>query len=113
MNRCFAGRLLIVAPFVMTGCTSSADKSGPKEPIPAYQVALVRNGRSDEINVVAALLTSVDWTAIAGCPSLRALLLDNPAQEVSAADLQQLSTLKKLEHLRVRGRGIDDEAVRQ
>src|SRR5437763_11211136 len=107
MSHIFVRRpLVFLAPLIAAGCTSSADKSEPKEPMPAYQVALVRNDRSDQINVASALLTDADWQAIGGCPNLRTLLLDNPAQQVSAANIEQLSPLENLEHLRIRGRGI-------
>src|SRR2546423_922237 len=104
MSHIFVPRLLVfLAPLVAAGCTSSAGNGEPKEPIPAYQVALVRSYKSDQINVASTLLTDADWQAIAGCPNLRTLLLDNPAQQVSAMDIRQLSPLENLEHLRIRG----------
>src|SRR5205823_7997218 len=95
--------LVFLAPLIAAGCTSAADKSEPKEPMPAYQVALVRDHKSDQINIASALLADADWQGIAGCPNLRTLLLDNPAQQVSVADIEQLSPLQNLEHLRIRG----------
>ena len=108
----FSTQYPVLGVLLIAGCTVPPEaKDGAQEPIPAYQVALVQSGKSDEISIASTLLTDADWKAIAACPSLRTLLLDNPEQQVSATDIKQLSSLENLEHLRIRGGGIDDAAL--
>lgn len=90
----------------LTGCTSAPTEATLKE-----QVAAVRAGESDQILVEQAVLTDSDLRELPGLANLRELLLDSAESRFSAAGIKQLIGLPKLEHLRIRGTGIDDEAL--
>src|SRR5829696_9310874 len=92
----------------LAGC-----ESAPLEPTLRVQAAAVRDGQSDRILVEQALLTDDDLKDLIGLTNLRELLLDNPNSRFTAAGIRQLSGLTRLEHLRIRAAGIDDEALHE
>ncbi len=85
-----------------------------EEPLEAtlrQQAAAVRAGESDRILVEEAAIGDDDLREVTGLANLRELLLDNPRSRFTPAGIRQLIGLPKLEHLRIRGTGIDDEAL--
>jgi len=91
---------------VFTGCGSA-----PSEPTLAEQIAAVRAGQSDRIQIEHTVLTDDDLRQITELTQLRELLLDNAESRFTASGINYLSGLPKLEHLRIRGGGIDDKAL--
>lgn len=91
---------------LLAGC-----EQGQRELSLAEQAAAVRAGASDRIQIEQTRLTDEHLAELAGLENLRELLLDHPESRFSAAGLKRLVGLPKLEHLRIRGRGIDDEAL--
>jgi hypothetical protein len=105
--------LLFLAILLLAGCdsTSNAPSPGDVEPSFAEQVAGVRDGKSDRIQAEAAALADDDLAGLAGLTTLRELLIDHPQSRVTAGGIKQLRNLPALEHLRIRGPGIDDPAL--
>src|SRR5262245_14174017 len=100
--------LLWLASAFAAGCNAE-----PPEASLAEQAAAVRAGTSDRIFLERAAPTDGDLRELTGLDNLRELLLDNAQCRFTAASLKQLSGVPKLEHLRIRGAGIDDEALTQ
>src|SRR5207248_1931348 len=85
--------------FVLAGCKPGG-KSEPTEseqPL-AAQVADVRSRKADQIQVEQVPLHDDDLRGLANQENLRVLLLDHLGNHFSAAGLQHLATLNKLQH---------------
>jgi len=91
---------------LFAGCEAAPGEAPLKE-----QATAVRENKSDRILIEQAVVTDDDLQELAGLANLRELLLDNAESRFSAAGLKRLSGLPKLEHLRIRGSGVDDEAL--
>jgi len=98
--------VVCTSQLMLTGCGSA-----PSEPTLAEQIASVRAGQSDRIQVEQALLTDDDLRQITRLGPLRELLLDNADSRFTAAGIDEINGLPKLEHLRIRGTGVDDKAL--
>jgi hypothetical protein len=101
----------------LSGCRAAADQHAAsaeeQEPTLAEQVAAAREGTSDRIQVEAIPLSDDDLGKLSDVDNVRELLLDHPQSCFTAKGLRHLVGLPKLQHLRVRGAGIDDEALAQ
>jgi hypothetical protein len=104
----FVQTVLLAGALSVVGC-----KQQPAEPTLAEQAANVRSGLSDRIVVEHTALDDSDLQEVSGLPNLRELLLDSADSHFSAAGVLQLVALPKLEHLRIRGTGINDAALKQ
>ncbi len=82
------------------------------EPGLAEQIAAVQRGESTRILVEREVLADHDLSALVNLSSLTDLLLDNDQSEFSEQGLAALTLLPNLQHLRIRGRGINDAAVK-
>ncbi len=80
-----------------------------KEPTLSEQIASVERGESDRIHLLKSTVADSDLAQLIAVKNLRELLLDD--SQVSAAGIQKLIGLPALEHLRIRGRPLDDEAL--
>lgn len=98
-----------LAGLFFCGC----QKSPPTELPLAQQAAHVRSGISESIIVESVPLGDDDLESIRDLDNLELLLLDHPDNKFSSSGLKKLSGLTNLKHLRIRGRGVDDEAVEQ
>jgi hypothetical protein len=77
----------------------------------AEQIAEVVAGKSDQIHVSTTPLVDADLIAIGDAQSLRVLMIDHDDSRMTAAGMRHLAGLPHLKHLRIRGAGIDDEAL--
>jgi hypothetical protein len=103
---------LLVLPIAVSGCGAKAEQEdGASEQALAAQIAAVQEGASDTIQLEHTPLTDRDLAAIGELRNLRVLQLDDARAQFTAAGIAQLSKLSGLEHLRIRGRGIDDAAI--
>jgi len=106
--------LCVVGATSLVGCGSRAEgDSASVEPALSAQVALVRAGESDQIQIEQSPLNDRDLESLAGLSSLRVLLIDHPKSHFSADGLKRLADLANLEQLRSRAPGIDDAALAQ
>ena len=105
--------LALSAAVISTSIGCSFPVAPESEPSLAAQASSVRAGSVDRIQVETTPLTDDDLSVLAGLETLRELLLDNPKSNFTAAGLRHIERLPKLEHLRIRGTGIDDEALKQ
>jgi hypothetical protein len=103
--------LVAAALMNSAGCMGSA-KPEPAEPSLAEQVANVRAG-GDHIQIEHTAVNDNDLRLCAGLDRLRVLQIDSSQSHISASGLKQIDDLPTLEHLRIRGAGIDDEALAQ
>jgi hypothetical protein len=97
---------LLLAAAVLAGCDAE-----PQEPSLKEQAAAVRAGKADSIVIEQAILGDADLQDVTRLESLRELLLDSARSRFTAAGIRRLDGLPRLEHLRIRGSGIDDEAL--
>jgi hypothetical protein len=105
--------LVAVATMNVAGCMASAQRQpADTEQSLAAQAESVRTG-NDRIQVEHTALHDDDLRLLAGLAQLRVLLLDSPQSRITASGLRQIRALPKLEHLRIRGSGIDDDALAQ
>ncbi len=79
----------------------------------AEQAKQVRSGISESILVEATPLGDGDLEVLRDLQGLHTLLLDHGDNRFSAVGLSKLSGLTNLKHLRIRGKGVDDEAISQ
>jgi hypothetical protein len=79
------------------------------EPTLAEQIAAVERGQSDRIHLIQGVVGDDDLPRIIALKALRELLLDN--SQITSAGVEQLQSLPNLEHLRLRGRPLDDAAL--
>lgn len=106
MKRLAPCRLLVCLTLAAAGCESAPQELSLRE-----QAAEVKAGKSDSIQIEHAALSDADLKELTALAGLRELLLDNVQNRFSAAGIKQLIGLPQLEHLRIRGAGIDDEAL--
>lgn len=96
------------AAFVTTlGCQSASEG----EPTLEHQLDLVRAGKSDLVQLERQTVSDDDLAKLASAASLRVLLIDNPDSRATAKGLKHIAGLQKLEHVRLRGSGVDDAAL--
>src|SRR5262245_41183940 len=105
---------LLASFLALVGCTTVGknDPAQSEEPF-AAQVANVRSGKTDQIQVEQVTLRDDELRELAELQNLRVLLLDHPGCRFSGEGLRQLTGLKKLQHLRIRGGEIDGQALVQ
>jgi hypothetical protein len=77
----------------------------------AEQIAAVERGESTRIEIAETALGDADAEAIASLAGLKELLVDHPDSRFSIAGIASLATLPHLEHLRLRGPGIDNACL--
>lgn len=83
------------------------------EPSLAEQMAAVERGETTRILVERELPGDQDLVALSKLTKLTDLLLDNSACEFHASGIAALAELPNLQQLRIRGRGIDNECLRE
>jgi hypothetical protein len=98
---------------ILAGCGAASSKQDPAEQSIVAQAAEVRAEKTDQIQIEKTPLGDDDLKALAGLENLHILLLDSPDSQFSAEGLKQLAGLLAIEHLRIRGRGVDDPALTQ
>lgn len=104
-------RLLLLCTLALGGCFPIAKpRVEDREQSLASQIISVRAGESDVIQVERVALADADLAALADLPNLHSLLLDHSGNQISAAGIRHLQKLP-LVHLRIRGAGIDDDAI--
>ena len=121
-------RWLPVAVFVclLGGCGSSDEPrpaqvptaaQSPAEAAPeqtlAEQIAAVERGESWRIEVSQSALTDQDLIEVSQLAGLRELLVDHPESSVELPGIVALASQGELVHFRLRGRGIDDQCLRE
>ncbi len=79
----------------------------------AEQIAAVRRGESTRILLEREVLDDDNLNALSKLASLTDLLLDNSASQFSIMGIATLAEMPNLQHLRIRGRGIDDAGLRE
>jgi hypothetical protein len=107
----FAASALVAAGLSL-GCHAPVrDAAEPAESSWDDQIARVRSGQSDRIQIEQTPLTDDDLQRLAGLANLRELLVDHAQSTITAAGIKRLAELPRLEHLRLRGPGLDNAAV--
>jgi hypothetical protein len=101
---------------IAIGCDRQPEANAPALPVAAEasfdaQIAAVREGRENTILVEQTPLTDDDLARLDGLDNLTTLCIDHPDSRVTPAGIAHLARLSKLEHLRIRGPGIGDEAL--
>jgi hypothetical protein len=101
-----------------SGAAATASAGGglvadPPEPSLAEQIAAVRRGESTRILAEHEVLGDGDLVALAELPSLVDILLDNAQSRYSPRGIAALAALPNLQHVRLRGRDIDDDCLRE
>jgi hypothetical protein len=102
----FGGAACLLA----TGC-GRASSPEQTEPSLEAQLAAVQAGETDEVHLTVRPVSNADCAKIATATSLRVLLIDQPDSRITAEGLKHLASLPNLEHLRLRGPGVDDAAL--
>jgi hypothetical protein len=102
--------------FALLLLLSASGCSRPKpmtlaEPSFVQQLASVKAGHSQTIDVSSWWVLDADIVQLADATALRALLIDYPESRITAAGLKHLADLPNLEHIRLRGPGVDDKAL--
>jgi len=100
---CASGWCLLLA---LAGCAAEPEETSLKE-----QAEAVRRGESDRILIETAILADDDLRELTGLENLRELLIDSASSRFTAEGIGQLIGLPRLEHLRIRGTGVDDQAL--
>src|SRR5688572_20325542 len=103
-------RALLLLLALVTGCSPTNVTSEVYEPSLDEQLRSVLSGQSDEI-VSAAALADDDLAVIEKATALRILIVENQESRITARGIQSLANLPNLEHLRLRGPGVDDAAL--
>jgi len=85
----------------------------PPEPTLAEQMAAVERGASTQILVEQEAQGDQDLIALGKLTQLTDLLLDHAASEFHAGGVAALANLPNLQHLRIRGWGINAECLRE
>ena len=125
-------RLLILCGLLsiaMCGAVGGCGPAGPMKPTAespepaaaeiapeltlAEQIAAVERGEMTRILVEREVLGDDDLAALGKLTPLVDLLLDNAQSSYSTKGLAALVELPNLQHLRIRGRGIDDDSLRE
>lgn len=104
---CAVGQSVI--GLLMFGC----QPTGPMELSLAEQAKQVRSGICESILVEATPLGDGDLEVLRDLQGLHTLLLDHPDNRFSVVGISKLAGLTNLKHLRIRGKGVDDEAMGQ
>ena len=105
------------ALYVWLALAAGCDRSPPDAPPPpteltfAEQIAAVQAGNEGTILVEQAPLTDDELRQLRGLDSLTALCIDHESSRITAAGIAHLAELPRLTHLRIRGSGIDDDAL--
>ena len=113
MNRMLVWPLIIL----LAGCQGEPDQkplpaaAPPAEATLAEQIAAVRAGTQTTILVEHTPLTDGDLALLQGLDGLTALCIDDPRSRITAEGIAALAELPKLDHLRIRGSGVDDRAL--
>jgi len=81
------------------------------EPSFERQLEAVQAGSSDTIHIASWRILDADISGLAETSALRTLIIDDPESRITAAGLKHLAGLPNLEHLRIRGSGVDDAAL--
>ena len=106
-----AGALAIAAWFVVANRPEDPQgKPQPPEASFAVQLAAVKDGASDRIELAEKSVGDEELKQLAGVESLRELLIDKGT--MTTTGLTALTKLPKLEHLKIRGARIEDEGFR-
>jgi hypothetical protein len=77
----------------------------------AEQIAAVKRGETTRILVDRDVLADRDLLPLVDLTELTDLLLDNSESEFTVQGLAGLTLLPNLQHLRIRGRGVNDAAL--
>jgi len=89
-----------------------ASPGPPREPSFDVQCSHVRSGLVDTIDIQDQPVSDQNLISTNGLKTLRVLLLDHNSSRVSAFGFNRLAGYcESLEHLRYRGRGVDDDAL--
>jgi hypothetical protein len=104
--------VLSFALLIAAGCGPS-NLGTVVEPSFEEQLAAVKAGRSDAIHLASFLVADDDLAHIDQATALRTLIIDQPESRITAGGLKHLKGLPHLEHLRLRGPGVDDEGLAQ
>jgi hypothetical protein len=75
------------------------------------QIAAVEHGETTRIENAQKLLGDADAAALGKVTALEELLVDHPDSRFSVEGIASLAALPNLEHLRIRGRGIDNACL--
>lgn len=117
MNRTWS--LPLLALVVLVGCSRpvetpaqlESEQNQPVEPDFAAQVATVKAGQSDRIQIEAQPISDEELQSLAGLENLEVLILDYPTNAITREGFATLGQLPKLMHLRLRGVKVDDESA--
>jgi hypothetical protein len=107
--------LILLVAIVCSGCSeppsSAVEAPAIAEPSFADQLDAVRRCVAVRIQVEASPLSDRDLQQLAGADLLHTLQVDHADSRITAAGIQHLAALPNLDHLRLRGPGIDDAAL--
>lgn len=104
-------RLLLVLAAAVLGCNESDPPVAPPEPSWQSQIAAVREGKSDRIEVTQHTIGDEQLRKLAGLDGLRELSIEKG--KITSAALPVLAKLPALERLKIRGARIDDEGFKK
>lgn len=100
----------LLATLSVVGCSQNQPPIKTSTPSFSDQLALVQSGQSERI-LLESPISEAEFERCVGLANLGELLLDDPRTTCTPAMLRVIKTLPKLWHLRIRGPGIDDEAL--
>jgi hypothetical protein len=106
--------LVAIAALVLSaGCGTKTlpPGRGATEASLAEQIAAVERGESTRIEIAETVLGDTDAAVIGKAVDLKELLVDHPESRFSVAGIASLAALPDLEHLRIRGPGIDNACL--
>ncbi len=105
--------LVVALLCAISGCDQADAPSTevPAELSFAEQIAAVERGETTRILVEREVLDDGDLLALVNLTPLTDLLLDNAHSEFRLEGVATLPNVSGLQHLRIRGRGIDDECL--
>lgn len=111
-NPCRAFFCGLLAITLAAGCQLSSPPAAEHhaEQTLDEQIATVREGALDRIQIEHSPLSDDDVGRLSELTSLRELLIDESSSTISATGIRALAQLPKLEHLRIRSR-MDDNAL--
>jgi len=108
-----AGCQPTAAPILATNGGSVASADSAPELSLTEQIAAVERGESSRILVEQEVLDNQALLACGKLTSLTDLLLDNAQSQYDEGGMAWLTDLPNLQHLRIRGRGINSECLRE
>jgi hypothetical protein len=91
------------------GCSSQKEQAIPEATWEA-QIAAVKKGESDRIEVAQQAIGDEQLQQLEGLDQLRELLIEKG--KMTSASLPTLTKLSRLEHLKIRGAAINDQGFR-